>query len=76
MINILSYMNFFVPDVAGGGAGRGRFGSNAPADLLQEQVALVKRRRPIWKMHGVARVDGHMSAEAELSLTETLRRPL
>ena len=45
-------------------------------DQLILEVTLVKRRRPIWKMHGVARVDGHMSAEAELSLTETLRRPL
>lgn len=44
-----------------------------PGDQLHLEVTLVKRRRPLWKMHGVARVDGHVAAEAELSLTETRR---
>ena len=44
-----------------------------PGDQLHLEVTLVKRRRPLWKMQGVARVDGHLAAEAELSLTETLR---
>ena len=44
-----------------------------PGDQLQLEVTLAKRRRPLWKMRGVARVDGHLAAEAELSLTETLR---
>ena len=43
-----------------------------PGDQLLIEVTLVKRRRGLWKMQGVARVDGHMSAEAELTLTETL----
>ncbi len=44
-----------------------------PGDQLHLEVTLVKRRRPLWKMRGIARVDGHLTAEAELSLTETLR---
>ena len=48
-----------------------------PGDQLQLEVVLLKRRRPMWKMHGTARVDGHVAAEAELSLMETerTRRP-
>jgi beta-hydroxyacyl-ACP dehydratase FabZ len=44
-----------------------------PGDQLHLEVTLVKRRRPLWKMQGVARVDGQVTAEAELSLTETVR---
>jgi 3-hydroxyacyl-[acyl-carrier-protein] dehydratase len=47
-----------------------------PGDQLHLEVTVVKRRRPLWKMRGVARVDGHLTAEAELSLTETVRVPL
>jgi len=44
-----------------------------PGDQLQLEVALLKRHRPLWRLRGIARVDGHIAAEAELSLTETER---
>jgi 3-hydroxyacyl-[acyl-carrier-protein] dehydratase len=44
-----------------------------PGDQLRLEVVLQKRRRPLWKMSGTARVDGHLAAEAELSLMETER---
>lgn len=44
-----------------------------PGDQLHLDVTLLKRHRPLWKMRGVATVDGHVAAEAELSLTETER---
>jgi 3-hydroxyacyl-[acyl-carrier-protein] dehydratase len=48
-----------------------------PGDQLRLEVSLQRRHRPLWKMHGAARVDGHLVAEADLSLTETdrTRRP-
>lgn len=48
-----------------------------PGDQLHLEVVLLKRRRPMWKMRGTARVDGQVAAEAELSLMETerARRP-
>ncbi|HYD47484.1 MAG TPA: 3-hydroxyacyl-ACP dehydratase FabZ [Terriglobales bacterium] len=42
-----------------------------PGDQLELEVTLVKHRRPLWRMNGVAKVDGQLVAEAELSLTET-----
>ena len=47
-----------------------------PGDQLHLEVTVLRRRRPLWKMQGLARVDGHVAAEAELSLTETVRVPL
>jgi len=44
-----------------------------PGDQLVLEVALAKRHRPLWKMHGVARVDGRLVAEADLLLTELAR---
>jgi 3-hydroxyacyl-[acyl-carrier-protein] dehydratase len=44
-----------------------------PGDQLQLDVTLIKRRRPLWKMRGLAQVDGHVVAEAELLLTEAER---
>lgn len=44
-----------------------------PGDQLHLDVSLLKHRRPLWRMKGIARVDGQLVAEAELSLTETLR---
>jgi len=48
-----------------------------PGDQLHLEVSLLKRRRPMWKMRGTARVANHIVAEAELSLMETerTRRP-
>jgi 3-hydroxyacyl-[acyl-carrier-protein] dehydratase len=48
-----------------------------PGDQLRLEVSLQRRHRPLWKMHGAARVDGHLVAEADLSLTEMdrTRRP-
>jgi len=47
-----------------------------PGDQLLLDVTLLRLRRPMWKMKGVARVDGNVVAEAELSLTETPKVPL
>jgi 3-hydroxyacyl-[acyl-carrier-protein] dehydratase len=47
-----------------------------PGDQLVLEATLVKRRRSLWKMRGVARVDGHLTAEAQLTLTETMNRQL
>jgi 3-hydroxyacyl-[acyl-carrier-protein] dehydratase len=44
-----------------------------PGDQLQLEVVVQRRRRPLWRMSGTARVDGHLAAEAELSLMETER---
>ena len=44
-----------------------------PGDQLHLEVVLLKRHRPLWKMHGVARVDGEMAAEADLSAMEVER---
>ena len=48
-----------------------------PGDQLHLEVLLLKRHRPLWKMHGVARVDGKVVAEADLLATEVerTRRP-
>ncbi|MFN8627258.1 MAG: 3-hydroxyacyl-ACP dehydratase FabZ [Candidatus Binatia bacterium] len=48
-----------------------------PGDQLRLEVVLLKRHRPLWRMHGVARVDGKMVAEAELTAMEVerTRRP-
>lgn len=47
-----------------------------PGDQLHLEVTLLKRHRPLWKMHGIARVEGQMVAEAELSAMEVERTPL
>jgi len=44
-----------------------------PGDQLRCEVMVRKRRRPLWKMQGTARVDGEIVAEAELLLTEVAR---
>ena len=41
-----------------------------PGDQLEMEVTLLKHRRPLWKMHGEARVGGEIAAEAELSAME------
>lgn len=41
-----------------------------PGDQLKMEVRLAKHHRPLWKMHGEARVDGELAAEAELSAME------
>jgi 3-hydroxyacyl-[acyl-carrier-protein] dehydratase len=41
-----------------------------PGDQLKIEVRLVKHHHPLWKMHGEARVDGELAAEAELSAME------
>ena len=41
-----------------------------PGDQLEMEVTLLKHRRPLWKMHGAARVGGEIAAEAELSAME------
>ncbi len=48
-----------------------------PGDQLHLEVVLLKRHRPLWKFRGVARVDGHAVAEADLSAMEVerTRRP-
>jgi len=41
-----------------------------PGDQLKMEVRLVRHHHPLWKMHGEARVDGELAAEAELSAME------
>jgi 3-hydroxyacyl-[acyl-carrier-protein] dehydratase len=41
-----------------------------PGDQLKMEVCLVKHHHPLWKMHGEARVDGDLAAEADLSAME------
>lgn len=44
-----------------------------PGDQLHLEVVLLKRHRPLWRMHGTARVGNQVAAEADLSLMETER---
>jgi beta-hydroxyacyl-ACP dehydratase FabZ len=44
-----------------------------PGDQLHLEVVVLKRHRPLWRMHGTARVDRQIVAEADLSLMETER---
>lgn len=48
-----------------------------PGDQLHLEVTITKRHRPLWKMHGIARVDREVVAEADLSAMEIerTRRP-
>jgi len=41
-----------------------------PGDQLRMEVELLRRHRPLWKMRGVATVDGHVAAQAEFSAVE------
>jgi 3-hydroxyacyl-[acyl-carrier-protein] dehydratase len=40
-----------------------------PGDTLQLYVKVVKRKGPIWKLAGEAKVDGEIAAEAEILAT-------
>lgn len=44
-----------------------------PGDQLHLEVVLQKRRGPLWKLHGIARVDGRVVAEADLAAMEVER---
>jgi beta-hydroxyacyl-ACP dehydratase FabZ len=44
-----------------------------PGDQLHCEVLMRRRRQPLWRMHGMARVDGELVTEAELLLTEVER---
>jgi len=44
-----------------------------PGDQLQLEVVITRRHPPLWKMHGIARVDGEVAAEADLSAMEVER---
>ena len=44
-----------------------------PGDRLDLEVTLLKQKGPIWKLKGVARVDGNKAAEAEILATVTDR---
>jgi 3-hydroxyacyl-[acyl-carrier-protein] dehydratase len=41
-----------------------------PGDQLRMEVRVSKHHFPLWKMHGEARVDDELAAEAELSAME------
>ena len=41
-----------------------------PGDQLRLDIELVRKRRPLWKMRGVATVDGQVAAEASFSMVE------
>lgn len=47
-----------------------------PGDQLRLEVELVRRRRPLWKLRGVARVDGQVAVEAAFSAAETPGPPV
>ncbi len=47
-----------------------------PGDCIELEVVLLRRRAPLWKFHGVARVEGQVAAEADLLLSETERIPV
>lgn len=48
-----------------------------PGDQLHLEVVFRRRRGPLWRMHGIARVNGQVAAEADLLAMETerTRRP-
>ena len=41
-----------------------------PGDQVRLEVTLQRKHRPLWKMHGVASVDGQVVAQADLSAVE------
>ena len=41
-----------------------------PGDQVILEVELVRHHRPLWKLHGVARVEGQVAAQADLSIVE------
>ncbi len=41
-----------------------------PGDQLRMEVRVLRQHRPLWRMHGEARVDGELAAEAEVSAME------
>lgn len=41
-----------------------------PGDSLKLEVKVLKYRRPLWRMHAIARVGDETAAEAELSAME------
>jgi UDP-N-acetylglucosamine acyltransferase len=41
-----------------------------PGDQLRLEVTLVRQHRPLWRMRGVATVDGQIAAQAEFSAAE------
>lgn len=44
-----------------------------PGDRLELEVVVSRRRSPLWKFQGTARVEGQLAAEVELLLSETER---
>jgi 3-hydroxyacyl-[acyl-carrier-protein] dehydratase len=44
-----------------------------PGDQLYLEVVVLRRHWPLWKMHGVARVEGRAVTEADLSAVEIER---
>jgi UDP-N-acetylglucosamine acyltransferase len=41
-----------------------------PGDQLRLEISLLRRHRPLWKMRGVATVDGQVVAQADFSAVE------
>jgi len=41
-----------------------------PGDQLRLEVSLLRRHRPLWKMRGIATVDGQVVAQADFSAVE------
>lgn len=41
-----------------------------PGDQLRMEVSLLRRHRPLWKMRGIATVDGQVVAQADFSAVE------
>jgi len=41
-----------------------------PGDQLRLEVKLVRRHRPLWRLHGAASVEGQLAAEADILAME------
>jgi 3-hydroxyacyl-[acyl-carrier-protein] dehydratase len=41
-----------------------------PGDQLRLEVSIARRRRPLWRLRGVASVDGQVAAEADILAME------
>jgi 3-hydroxyacyl-[acyl-carrier-protein] dehydratase len=41
-----------------------------PGDQLRLEVSIARRRRPLWRLRGVASVDGQIAAEADILAME------
>jgi 3-hydroxymyristoyl/3-hydroxydecanoyl-(acyl carrier protein) dehydratase len=46
-----------------------------PGDQMRLEVTLLRSRPPVWKIRGVASVDGEIAASAEITAVERRLEP-